>query len=333
MGGPVVPMSAARASLAALLGRVVGRAERIALSRHGRVVAALVPARDLARLERLDAVPGEGPGTAPRYVGREGRGPSSPSPRAATWVGSTDVLLVPGAFLGPWVFADVVRLLAQAGISASAVSLPSSSGRSVDPEDDLEVLRRAVDAAPGAVVCGHGYGAALVTALGARPSLERLVFIAGVVPDRGERVGDRLAGAGDDPGISLVATTARSDGVTEVDPREEGDRLFADCGPARRAVARSRLRPFALGALDLRIDEPAWRHAPTTLILTADDGRETLLSPGVIAAGPESIELSSGPCPQWSRPEEISAILSDAVRGRRTTSGSGSGAGSGTTTG
>ena len=49
-----IPISQARAEFADLLNRVAYAGERVTLTRHGRPVAALVPASDLTRLEQLD---------------------------------------------------------------------------------------------------------------------------------------------------------------------------------------------------------------------------------------------------------------------------------------
>ncbi|WP_416485075.1 type II toxin-antitoxin system Phd/YefM family antitoxin [Streptomyces sp. CL12] len=56
-----IPVTQARAELADLINRVVYGAERVVVTRHGKPLAALVSAADLARLEALDAVdePGE----------------------------------------------------------------------------------------------------------------------------------------------------------------------------------------------------------------------------------------------------------------------------------
>jgi prevent-host-death family protein len=52
-----IPVTQARAELSDLVSRAAFGAERISLTRHGRVVAALVSAADLERLEELDARP------------------------------------------------------------------------------------------------------------------------------------------------------------------------------------------------------------------------------------------------------------------------------------
>ena len=50
-----IPVTQARAELADLINRVVYGAERVVVTRHGKPLAALVSAADLARLEALDA--------------------------------------------------------------------------------------------------------------------------------------------------------------------------------------------------------------------------------------------------------------------------------------
>jgi prevent-host-death family protein len=51
---PRLPTSKARSAFAHTLNRVARRRERIALVRRGKVVAALVPVEDLARLEAME---------------------------------------------------------------------------------------------------------------------------------------------------------------------------------------------------------------------------------------------------------------------------------------
>ena len=50
-----IPVTQARAELADLINRVVYGAERVVVTRHGKPLAALVSAADLALLEALDA--------------------------------------------------------------------------------------------------------------------------------------------------------------------------------------------------------------------------------------------------------------------------------------
>jgi len=78
--GEPVPATEARAQLADLINRVAYGGERIPLSRHGRVVAALVSADDLARLERAEGVT---VGFSPPPEGVDGPDLPVPVPAAA----------------------------------------------------------------------------------------------------------------------------------------------------------------------------------------------------------------------------------------------------------
>lgn len=75
-----VPATEARAQLAELVNRVAYGGERIPLSRHGRIVAALVSAADLAQLERSGEVT-VGFSPSPGVVDRPDR--ATPMPAAA----------------------------------------------------------------------------------------------------------------------------------------------------------------------------------------------------------------------------------------------------------
>ena len=48
-----IPVTQARADLAELVNRVAYSGERVVLTRHGKAMAALVPAEDLERLEQI----------------------------------------------------------------------------------------------------------------------------------------------------------------------------------------------------------------------------------------------------------------------------------------
>jgi len=54
-----VPVTQARAEFADLVNRVVYGGERVVLTRHGKPIAALVSAADLARLDQQEPVPAE----------------------------------------------------------------------------------------------------------------------------------------------------------------------------------------------------------------------------------------------------------------------------------
>ena len=72
------------------------------------------------------------------------------------------VILVHGAWHGPWAWEAVIERLTAEGIRTVAVDLPSKGFETAllgDLHDDAEAVRAAVDAAGGpALVVAHSYG-------------------------------------------------------------------------------------------------------------------------------------------------------------------------------
>jgi prevent-host-death family protein len=73
-----VPVTDARAQLSDLVGRVAFAGERVPLSRHGRVRAAIVSAEDLARLEALDEQAQGSPPVLPPFPAPSGVAVTAP---------------------------------------------------------------------------------------------------------------------------------------------------------------------------------------------------------------------------------------------------------------
>ena len=81
-------------------------------------------------------------------------------------------VLVHGGFLGPWIWADTVRLLEARGVRPVTVDLPSSqdsSDRLPGLHDDAEAVRDALNGCADAVLCGHSYAGAVISEAAAGP--------------------------------------------------------------------------------------------------------------------------------------------------------------------
>ena len=69
------------------------------------------------------------------------------------------MVLVHGAWHGPWCWEGVVDALEAQGVDVHAVELPLTSY-----DDDVKAARKAIRAAgKGAVVCGHSYGGMVIS--------------------------------------------------------------------------------------------------------------------------------------------------------------------------
>lgn len=141
------------------------------------------------------------------------------------------VVLVPGGFLGAWIWDDVVAGLDAEGIRAHALDLTSvGDGAHAlgDLRSDARSVRAFLDGLEYPVVlCGHSYGGTVITEAGAgpHPAVAHLVYLAAAVPAPGKSMAE-LAAAGADPSSSPggkgEAVTVRDDGAGVLEPDQIG---------------------------------------------------------------------------------------------------------------
>ena len=94
----------------------------------------------------------------------------------------THLVLVHGAFHGPWCFDPLVEILRRRGSMCTTPELPLTSLAA-----DAAAVTRALDRLHEPVVLlGHSYGGAVVTVAGVHPRVERIVLLAALAPDDGE---------------------------------------------------------------------------------------------------------------------------------------------------
>jgi pimeloyl-ACP methyl ester carboxylesterase len=180
------------------------------------------------------------------------------------------LLLVHGAWVGPWEFDPLVAVLTEQGWPVEAVSLPSVGSTSGIAED-AAVITAAIDAsAEPVVLVGHSYGGIPVTEAGAHPKVERLIYVTSFALDAGETAAGSMGGG-------LPEWWGIADGqVTMGRSREERVAMIAADLPPEAAPVAEQLadlfRPQSLRTLTEPVTRVAWREKPTTYIVTERDG-------------------------------------------------------------
>jgi len=228
------------------------------------------------------------------------------------------IVLVPGGFTGAWMWADVVALLEAEGIEAVTVELPTIGEQSTGEDfyADARAVRELLDRLePPVLLCGHSYGGAVITeaASGPHPAVRELVYLTAAVPGTGDSM------------ISLMSTAAAQDAEEEgVTVRGEGlaflDRetarraLFNDCEPERAEDGLRRLRPMSLAGADQPVSDAAWTQLPTVYVRGSEDPMPEAVAPGFLERTTEIVELPTGHCPNWSRPDLVASLLADRAR-------------------
>lgn len=218
-------------------------------------------------------------------------------------------VLVHGLWHGAWCWDAVRAALAEDGVHSVAVELPLT-----DLAADTRAARDALDAfGRPAVLVGHSYGGAVVTAAGVHPLVRELVYLAAFQLDEGESVGrTRFA---DLPDTRLGEALRVSGDQVALDPVLGPQLLYRDAPADRAAGAAARLRPVGRGVFRGVPEAVAWRSVPSTYAVCTDD--EVVhpdLQRAMARRATRSVQWSCGHSPLLSRPELVAGLIADRVR-------------------
>ncbi|MEM9034597.1 MAG: alpha/beta hydrolase [Actinomycetota bacterium] len=241
------------------------------------------------------------------------------------------LVLIHGAWAGPWVWDGLLEPLAELGWEAEPLALPGDGFHPIRPEEatvaDFErCITDAIDAAPGPVVLvGHSGGGMLVT-LGAALRPERVshgVWIAGfLLPDG--RLFDAVEAAIAEPedlpiGVGPHIVPSEDGLVTTVAPVAAVEHFFQDAAPEVANGVAQRLTPQPVsGARLSTVAGPDFAELPKLYLLATDD-RSVLpeaqrhMCEGVPALS--VVEIGTGHAPQLTQPSAVAGILDDWLRG------------------
>lgn len=216
-----------------------------------------------------------------------------------------NLVLVHGAWHGPWCWEALRPELAGRGWTVSTVDLPSTSG---DPAAGMHADARAVEAHLAAIdgpvtLLAHSYGGVPATQAAA-PNVRALVYLAAHVLKAGESLVSPLGGPWFPPETEFVPGA---------DPLEA---LYHDVPAdlAREAVAR--LRPQSAKAFTEELTREAWRDTPSALIVCDDDRAmpEPIMKRAVAEGLTDVVRhLPGSHSPFLTRPAELAALLDDVV--------------------
>lgn len=229
------------------------------------------------------------------------------------------IVLVPGGFTGAWMWADVVRLLDEEGIEAVAAELPTIGEESAGADfyGDARAVRQLLDGLePPVVLCGHSYGGAVITeaAAGPHPAVRELVYLTAAVPGTGDSMVSLMTAAvTQDADAEEEGVTFRDDGLACLDHDAARRALFNDCDAERAEDGLRRLRPTNLLGGDQPVSDAAWTQLPSVYVRGSVDPMPEAVAPSFLERA-TVVELPTGHCPNWSRPDLVAKLLADRAR-------------------
>jgi pimeloyl-ACP methyl ester carboxylesterase len=220
-----------------------------------------------------------------------------------------DVVLVHGAWHGPWAWDGVVNALEDLGVEADPVELPFTGF-----DDDVAVARAAIEAAGAdVVVCGHSYGGSVISAAARRLPVRHLVYLCAFMVDEDE---DAMATWLSEP-VALHGAIVDVDGRMGVDPEQAHECFYADADPTQSAEVISRLRtmPGAAGAV-IDATAPAWHDAPSTYVVcTRDQAIHPAVQRAMARHADRVVEWPADHSPFLSSPQRVAELLAELVPG------------------
>ncbi|MDQ3694662.1 MAG: alpha/beta fold hydrolase [Chloroflexota bacterium] len=244
-------------------------------------------------------------------------------------------VLVGGAWLGGWAWDEVTNKLRRAGHEVYPVTLTGLGERADEATPEVGLETHIADIVTvietndlnNVVLVGHSYGGVPVTGASDRVAerIGRVVYVdSGPIPDG-------LAYIELDPSIrDFIERKVVAEGDGWLLPPLSWDELETELGaglsgiaPEMLAAARARMtpQPFKTYTEPLRLTNPERESLPKVAILCSfpEAAVRGLIASGhpigTMMAGPEwrFVELLTSHWPMWSRPDELAAVLDEAV--------------------
>jgi pimeloyl-ACP methyl ester carboxylesterase len=218
------------------------------------------------------------------------------------------IVLVHGAWHGSWCWERVVPLLEWRGFKVRTVDLPSvgaQPGSTTDLSADAASVERVIAGISGPVVlCGHSYGGMVISRVEAK-SVARLVYVCAFMPAEGQSL-VAIGGGKPAPWIQVL-----DGGLMQPDPAKADTVFYTDCNEETRRWAKGKLRPQTVTTMMEPVQHPAWRNAPSTYVVCANDQAlfANIQRTVFVPRATEAVELQADHSPFLSQPAALADVL------------------------
>jgi pimeloyl-ACP methyl ester carboxylesterase len=198
--------------------------------------------------------------------------------------------------------------LQRRGFKVVAAQLPLTS-----LSDDVTVLRRVLHSQDAPVVLvGHSYGGAVITAAAAGdPKVKALVFVAAIVPDEGETVGEIFGRVAPHP--KAPELQPYDDGLLWVTADAFRNAIAPDASPEETTLMAATQKPIALKCLGEPMTRPASKEKPSWFLIAEKDRMVSPETQRYTAERMKSriVSLPVDHSPLASQPDAVIGLISD----------------------
>jgi pimeloyl-ACP methyl ester carboxylesterase len=229
-------------------------------------------------------------------------------------VSTPTVVLVHGAWADGTSWGPVIADLHRAGIPVIAAPIPLTT-----LDDDVDAVKRTIDRTEGPVVlAGHAYAGGVIGAT-SHPRIKALVYVVALAPDEGETVADVFYR---DPPHPQAPELKPDDNGWIWLPHNAFPEAFAQHATADdHALLAAVQRPINVPCIQKPVPRPGWKEIPTWFLIAEED---RMINPDTQRFMAERIGARTHThtvdhAPLISRPDIVTAILSEAVQSVATT--------------
>ena len=219
-------------------------------------------------------------------------------------------VLVHGAFGGAWSWRDLGAELDRRSLAWTALDLPSShdaTGAATLGDDADALVAFASDLGP-IVVVGHSYGGAVVAEAAPRlADVESLIFVAAIVPQRGESASMVAKGAPERTALDEAMVVEGP--LVHLNPDLAERALYARCDEDTRRWALGQLGGQSLASFRSLRES---RDAPVPrryVVCTDDQSVHPVLQATLARRCDEWMELDADHSPMLSQPQLLADLL------------------------
>jgi len=173
-------------------------------------------------------------------------------------------VLVHGAWADGSCWSNVILPLRSKGLKATCAPIPLTSFK-----DDAAALRRVVERIDGPVILvGHAYAGSVISAVH-DDRVKSLVYIAALVPDEGETVGDVFYRTAPHPNAPQIAPDGH--GLIWMPENGFGQAVAHNASSDQLAIMAAVQRPISVGCIQEKVPAPAWKAKPSWFLLAEED--------------------------------------------------------------
>jgi len=221
------------------------------------------------------------------------------------------VVLVHAAWADGSSWNKVTEELHRKGLKVLAAQIPLTS-----LADDVASLQRVLLQQEGPLVlAGHSYGGAVITAAAAgNPYVKALIYIAAIVPDEGETVGEVFHRVPPHPSAPKLQPDANGFLWLGVDAFRTA--VAPDASHAETALMAATQKPISLSCLGEPMGMPAWKEKPSWFLIAEKDRMVSPETQRFTAARMKSkvVSLPADHTPLASRPDAVAWWISEAAK-------------------